>query len=126
MTTSKFQSLKELRVEMTAVAGGEIEVPVDADKPSFESVEAMVRLLTRENRELMAAIDEKKPESVAALAYIVHRAEPNVSRSIGKLVDAGFVILRKGKGRAKVPEVKIRHVRIEIDTLHWSDHILTA
>jgi predicted transcriptional regulator len=126
MNTSKFQSLKELRAEMTAVARGEKKAPADASKPSFESVEAMARLLTRENRELLAVIDEEKPESVAALAAIVHRAEPNVSRTLSKLVDAGFVTLREGKGKAKVPEVKIRHVTIEIDTLHWADHILTA
>jgi predicted transcriptional regulator len=126
MTTSKFQSLKELRAEMVAVARGKIKAPAEAGQVSFESVEAMARLLTRENRELLAAIDEKKPESVAALATLVHRAEPNVSRTLSKLVDAGFVTLRDGKGKAKIPEVKIRHVTIEIDTLHWADHILTA
>lgn len=126
MTISKLQSIKELRAEMVGVARGKIKAPADAGTASFESVEAMARLLTRENRELLAAIDEQKPESVAALATIVHRAEPNVSRTISKLVDAGFVTLRKGKGKSKIPEVKIRRVTIEIDTLHWSDHILTA
>ena len=126
MTMSKFQSIKELRQEMVSVARGEKKAPIDAATASFESVEAMARLLTRENRELLAAIDAKKPESVAALATIVHRAESNVSRTLSKLVDAGFVTLREGKGKAKVPEVKIRHVTIEIDTLHWSDQILVT
>lgn len=126
MNTSKLKSIKELRKEMVAVARGEKKAPEDAGKPSFESVEAMARILTRENRQLLAVIDEEKPESVAALAAIVHRAESNVSRTLSKLVDAGFVTLREGKGKAKVPEVKIRHVTIEIDTLHWADHILTA
>ena len=60
-------------------------------------------------------------QSVAALAAIVQRAEPNVSRTLSKLVDAGFVNLHEGKGKAKVPEVKIHRVTFEIDTLHWSN-----
>lgn len=126
MNTLKIQSLKALRTEMTDVARGKRTVPADASQTSFESVEAMARLLTRENRALLAVIDEHKPQSVAALAAIMQRAEPNVSRTLSKLVDAGFVILHGGKGKAKVPEVKIHRVTIEIDTLHWSDQIMTA
>lgn len=126
MNTMKIQSLKALRAELRAVASGEKKAPADASQTSFESVEAMARLLTRENRALLAVIDEHKPQSVAALAAIVQRAEPNVSRTLSKLVDAGFVTLHEGKGKAKVPEVKIHRVTIEIDTLHWADHIMTA
>jgi predicted transcriptional regulator len=126
MNTLKIQSLKALRAELTAVARGEEKAPADASQTSFESVEAMARLLTRENRALLAVIDEHRPQSVAALAAIVQRAEPNVSRTLSKLVDAGFVTLHEGKGNAKVPEVKIHRVTIEIDTLHWTDHIMTA
>lgn len=82
MKAFKIQSLTELRKEMVAVARGEIKAPADANVNSFESVEAMARLLTRENRELLAAIETSKPESVAALALSLHRAESNVSRTL--------------------------------------------
>ena len=56
MNTLKIQSLQALRTEMIAVAGGERKAPADASQTSFESVEAMARLLTRENRAMLAAI----------------------------------------------------------------------
>ena len=60
-------------------------------------------------------------QSVTALAAIVQRAEPNVSRTLSKLVDAGFVTMHEGKGRARVPEVKMHRVTIGIDALHRTE-----
>ena len=78
MNNFKIQSLRELRKEMIAVARGELRAPVDANVISFDSFEAMARFLTRENRALLAAIENKKPESVAAPASTLHRTESNV------------------------------------------------
>ena len=49
------------------VARGEKPAPADASKPSFNSVEAVVRLLTPDNRRLLALIRDRKPRSVAEL-----------------------------------------------------------
>ena len=67
MTKYKVQSLRSLREEMKAVARGERPAPADARKPSFNSVDALVRLLTPENRQLLALIRDRKPQSVAEL-----------------------------------------------------------
>lgn len=75
----KIQSMQDLKKEMLSVARGERWAPVDAAQISFESVDAVIRLLTPENRFLLATIDKKKPASVADLAKLVQRAEPNVS-----------------------------------------------
>jgi predicted transcriptional regulator len=72
---------------------------------SYESAGAVLRLLTAENRELLAAIDKTHPESVAALAKQLHRAEPNVSRTLSKLEACGLVRLTQGKGKTKIPQV---------------------
>src|SRR6266508_6760754 len=48
MTSYKVQSLRSLRDEMKAVVRGERPAPADAGKPSFNSIEALVRLLTPE------------------------------------------------------------------------------
>src|SRR5437773_11537198 len=45
MKHAKVQSLRSLREELKAVARGEKPAPADASKPSFNSVEAVVRLL---------------------------------------------------------------------------------
>ena len=122
----KIQSMKQLKAEMLSVARGRRKAPADAGRVSFESVEAVMRLLTPENRQLLAIIEEKKPASVAELARLLRRAEPNVSRTLGKLVAAGFVRLRPGAGRTKVPEVAIRRLAIDIDVCHETDRVAVA
>jgi predicted transcriptional regulator len=72
----KIQSMQDLKKEMLSVARGERKAAADAAQISFESVEAVIRLLTPENRFLLATIDQKKPTSVADLAKLVQRAEP--------------------------------------------------
>lgn len=120
------QSMKELRAEMLSVARGERKAPADAGRVSFESVEAVMRLLTPENRQLLAVIEKKKPASVADLARLVGRAEPNVSRTLGKLVAAGFVRLKPGVGKTKAPEVAIRRLTVDIDICHQIDRVAVA
>lgn len=121
----KIQSLRELRNEMKAAARGQA-APSDASQVSFDSVEAVVRLLTAENRALLATIEQKKPQSIAELASLVGRAEPNVSRTLSKLVAAGFVRLNEGAGRAKIPEVAIHRVTVDIDVCRQIDKVAVA
>ena len=96
----------------------------------FGDAESAIRglpdLARKGGRSLVVAGVAAAEAELAALAAIVQRAEPNVSRTLSKLVNAGFVTLHEGKGKAKVPQVKIHRVTIEIDTLHWADHIMTA
>jgi len=54
MTSAKIKSLRSLRAHMKAIARGERLAPVDAARPSFNSVAALVRLLTPDNRQLLA------------------------------------------------------------------------
>lgn len=126
MTTTQVQALHELKAEMLAVARGERAAPVDAGGVSYGSAGAVLRLLTAENRELLAAIDRLHPESVAALAKQLHRAEPNVSRTLSKLEACGLVRLRQGKGKTKIPEVLARRIRVEIDVFSARDQISMA
>lgn len=122
----RIQSMKALRAEMLSVARGERKAPADAGRVSFESVEAVMRLLTPENRQLLAVIEKKKPASVADLARLVGRAEPNVSRTLRKLVAAGFVRLKPGVGKTKSPEVAIRRLTVDIDICHQTDRVAVA
>src|SRR3990172_2085596 len=122
----KIKPMKELKAEMLSVARGERKAPADAGRISFESIEAVMRLLTPENRQLLAVIEKKKPASVADLARLVGRAEPNVSRTLGKLVAAGFVRLKPGAGKAKVPEVAIRRLTVDIDVCDQTDRVAVA
>ena len=122
----KIQSMKNLKKEMLSVARGEIKPPADAAQVTFESVEAVIRLLTPENRVLLATIDQQKPVSIADLARLVKRAEPNVSRTLGKLEALGFVRLRQGVGKSKTPEVAIHRLTVDMDICAQQDRVAVA
>ncbi|WP_298157534.1 hypothetical protein [Ferrovum sp.] len=122
----KILSMKNLKKEMLSVVRGERKAPADAAQITFESVEAVIRLLTPENRFMLATIDEKKPESVADLARLVNRAEPNVSRTLGKLEAFGFVRLRQGAGKSKIPEVAIHRLTVDMDICAQQDRVAVA
>jgi predicted transcriptional regulator len=120
--TMKVQSTRSLFKEMRAVARGERPAPRDAAAPSVESAEALVRILTRENRHLLKVIRDQKPQSVAELARLTDRAEPNLLRTLAKLEAAGFVEMRSVANR-RVPVSKVSAVRVLIDPYTMTDHV---
>jgi predicted transcriptional regulator len=119
MSKFKIQTMRELEAEMRAVARGEKRAPKDAGKPSFESVDVLMRLLTPENRELMAVIRDKKPSSIAQLAKLTGRAASNLTRTLQKLEAAGLVRMKTvNRRKAPVPAVKTVKVRIDPFSQH--------
>jgi predicted transcriptional regulator len=125
MTEYKIQSMNDLEDEMRAVARGEKPAPADAARPSFESVEALIRLLTPENRRLLAIIRDRKPQSINELAEITGRAAPNLTRTLAKLEAVGFVRMRTVK-RRKVPTTAVHRLHVEIDPFSQNDRLEIA
>jgi predicted transcriptional regulator len=125
MTKYKVQNLRSLREEMKAVARGDRPAPVDAAKPSFNSVDAVVRLLTPENRQLLAIIRDRKPQSVAALVELSGRAQPNLTRTLAKMESAGLITM-KAVGRRKAPTVAVKKIVVEIDPYSDRDRLNVA
>ena len=119
----KVQSLRELREEMKAVARGEKPAPADASKSSFNSVDAIIRLLTPENRRLLTVIRDEKPESVAALAKKTGRKSPNLVRTLAKFEAAGMVRIYSA-GRVKKPQVVVKSVKVVIDPFRTHDQMI--
>lgn len=122
MKNIKIQSHASLRNEMKLVARGEKKAPKDAGGMSFDSVEALLRLLTPQNRELLAAIRDKKPQSIAELAKLTGRAQPNLTRTLGKLEAIGFVRFNTVE-RRKVPTASIQSLQINIDPFSQNDRL---
>jgi len=118
----KIQSHASLREEMKAVARGERSASKDAGGTTFDSVEALMRLLTPQNRQLLAVIRDKKPQSIAELAVLTGRAQPNLTRTLGKLEAIGFVRL-KNVDRRKVPMTTVHSLRINIDPFSQNDRL---
>ncbi|MDN5850183.1 MAG: MarR family transcriptional regulator [Nitrococcus sp.] len=110
---------------MKAIARGDRPAPEDAAQPSFNSVDALMRLLTPENRELMAVLRDRRPQSIAELAEITGRAAPNLTRTLGKLEAIGLVRMEIVK-RRKVPTPVVLKLRVEIDPYARNDTIELA
>lgn len=121
----KIQGHASLRNEMKAVVRGERSVPKDAGGTTFDSVAALLRLLTPRNRKLLATIRDKKPQSIAELAELTGRSQPNLTRTLGKLVAIGFVRL-KNVDRRKVPTTTIHSLRISVDPFSQNDRLELA
>lgn len=108
---------------MKAIARGKRPAPVDGS--SFNSVAALVRLLTPDNRQLLALIRDRKPRSVAELVEMTGRAQPNLTRTLAKLEAAGFITM-KAVGRRKAPSAAIKKIVVEIDPYSNRDRLLVA
>jgi predicted transcriptional regulator len=121
----KIRPMKDLMNEMRAVARGEIPAPPDAAEPSFESAEALLRVLTPDNRRLLRTIRDDKPQSVAELARLTQRAEPNLLRTLGKLEAFGLLEMRL-VDRRRVPTALVGMLHVEIDPYAMTDRIETT
>lgn len=120
MTEYKIQSHKDLRNEMKAVARGEKPAPADAARTSFESADVLLRLLTPENRTLLRMIRDERPQSVADLARLSKRAEPNLLRTLGKLEAFGLIKMQS-EGRRRIPVPLVHKLSVEIDPFSQND-----
>ena len=101
-------SLADLREEMRAVARGERRA---APLPAAPLLAA----LSREALELLGVVLRERPATVAELAALTGRAQPNVSRSLQQLARHGLVRLVR-EGREVRPEPVARAVRVDLAT----------
>ena len=120
----KVQGWEGFKNDLLAAARGGA-APASAGGLVVESVEALMRLLTPENRELLRIIRDDKPQSVAALARLSLRAEPNLARTLGKLEAAGLVELRHD-GKRRAPVSLARRFSIHVDPFSPNDRIEVA
>jgi predicted transcriptional regulator len=118
----KIQRMSDLEKEMRKVVRGEITAPEDAALPSVESTEALLRLLTPDNRSLLRTIRDAKRQSVAELARLTNRAEPNLLRTLGKLEAFGLLEMRT-VDRRRVPTPIIGMLHLDIDPYAMTDKI---
>lgn len=87
-----------------------------ADDPDiwFTSVESFAKVLSERNRELLALIVERQPESLDALAAASGRAKSNLSRTLHTMARYGLVRLEKGAGRKLRPVVTFQKVELKL------------
>ena len=122
MKSYKIQGHTTLKNEMKALARGAKRAPVDAGAPSFNSVAALMRLLTPANRALLATIRNQRPQSIAELAKLTGRAAPNLTRTLGKLEAVGFIRM-DAVAKRRVPRALVQTFRVRIDPFSMNDRL---
>lgn len=87
-----------------------------ADDPDiwFTSVESFAKVLSERNRELLALIAERQPDSLDSLAAASGRAKSNLSRTLQTMARYGLVRLEKGDGRKLKPVVTFERVELTL------------
>lgn len=87
-----------------------------ADDPDiwFTSVESFAKVLSERNRELLALIAERQPQSLDALAEASGRAKSNLSRTLHTMARYGLIRLDKGAGRKLRPVVTFQKVQLKL------------
>jgi len=83
---------------------------------SFESFEAMRKVLTEERLRILKVIKKDQPQSIYELAKILHRDIKNTFNDVQFLAQAGLIELKKTKdGREKTtPIVNYDKILLEI------------
>jgi predicted transcriptional regulator len=92
------------------------ESPVLHHAISFETIDALRRLLTQKRLEILHVVKEQEPQSIYELAKIVQRDLKNVTTDIQILVDLGLIILEEHHDERKKikPLVSFDKINVEI------------
>lgn len=104
----KRTSLTDLKNEMIAVARGERE-------PPLAPASVLLAALSPEALALLQTILQERPATIARLAELINRAQPNVSRSLQQLASLGLVRLERN-GREVKPVVIARTLTLDLST----------
>src|SRR4030065_2004014 len=111
---SEDEFITEAKEAMKAAAKGKKVEPQSVI--SFESLKAMRKFITDERLRILKAIRKYKPESIYALAKILHRDAKNVTDDVHYLAELGLIEVQKTKnGRQKTkPVVDYEKIMMEI------------
>ena len=105
-------TVQEQRARSLAIAAGTRQRGNDEPNVWFPSVSAMARVLSDENMALLKAVREQRPDSMDALAQVVGKHAPNVSRSLHAMAAYGLVEFVRN-GRIVTPQATFEHLSVE-------------
>lgn len=116
MTTLKvgIASYQDMKARTLAIARGEHKPEPDEPRIWFTSMDSFSRVLSDQNRALLALIIEAQPASLAELAGLSGRAKSNLSRTLKTMERYGLVNLKKGPGGRIIPEVPYSEITLDV------------
>jgi predicted transcriptional regulator len=105
-----------IRERMLAMAKGVYKPKESEPRVWYSSMTALSRVLCAENIDLLRMIDREQPATMTALAALSGRSLSNLSATLKKLKDKGFVSFEDGEGRAKKPVALFTDFEIVTDS----------
>jgi len=102
-----------LRYTREVATGRRRREPDDPDV-WFTSVESFAKILSEKNRDLLALIAERQPDSIEELASVSGRAKSNLSRTLRTMERHGLVRLINGNGRKLRPVLTFNKVELRL------------
>ena len=116
MTTLKIgiAAYEEIKARTLAIARGELTPKSGEPKIWFTSAAAVGKVLSTENRALLRTIAEQAPASIEELARASGRQKSNLSRTLKRLANYGFVRLDQGPRGRIIPRVTYDRIAVEL------------
>ncbi len=105
-------SRQEYQQRTIAIAKGEYIPKPDEPKIWFESLEALTKVLSSKNQELLKVILERNPDSLVELEQATGRSRSALSKILHTMARYGIVDLEKHNGSLK-PIVKATDFQVE-------------
>lgn len=106
-------SREEVKRRTIAIASGKHKRVPDEPRVWFTSLDAILRVLSDKNMLLLEMIRNSQPASLTELAEMSGQRKSNLSRTLNKLEQFGFVEFEEGKGGRKAPRVNYDKVALE-------------
>ncbi len=82
---------------------------------SFESLDAMRKVLTEKRLKILKTIKKERPQSIYALAKLLHRDIKNTFNDVQFLAEMGLIELKKTKNGRKKSAPKVSYDRILLE-----------
>ncbi|MEQ1577863.1 MAG: helix-turn-helix domain-containing protein [Hyphomicrobium sp.] len=118
-----FTEDRVLRIELRQADGGE-KGPAQAPggqsagtlshRTATATAEQVMRLISGRNVELLQMIKNRQPQSLAELSRLSGRPTASLTRTLQRLAALGIVVMRKSKGREKIPVVACDCLRLDL------------
>lgn len=105
--------LEAIKRRTQDIASGNRRHKSDEPRVWFTSLDALARVLSRQNMLLIEIIRHSHPESVTELAERVGRAKSNVLRSLKTLEEFDIVTFENGRGGRKAPRMMYDDFRVD-------------
>lgn len=108
-------TVEEMKARTLAIARGDLKPGRDEPKVWVPSMEALGKILSGRNTDLLDRIRRQNPPSLQALSELTGRAVPSLSRTLRTMQRYGLVTLERGAHGRVRPVVPYERVDVTLE-----------